>query len=78
MHLHDAPTPMAFALIVLAVGSVLAGYVGVPHALGGSNRIEQFLEPSFAAAPRPQAAGAARHAEPEHEERRAGEALELT
>lgn len=40
---------MAFALIVLAVGSVLAGYVGVPHAIGGSNRIEQFLEPSFVA-----------------------------
>jgi NADH-quinone oxidoreductase subunit L len=46
-HLHDAPKPMAFALLVLALGSVLAGYVGVPHALGGSNRIEQFLEPSF-------------------------------
>ena len=38
---------MAVPLIVLAVGSILAGYVGVPHALGGSNRIEQFLEPSF-------------------------------
>jgi NADH-quinone oxidoreductase subunit L len=48
-HLHDAPRPMAFALLVLAVGSVLAGYVGVPHAIGGSNRIEQFLEPSFVA-----------------------------
>ena len=37
------------ALIVLAVGSVLAGYVGVPHALHGSNEIESFLEPSFEA-----------------------------
>jgi NADH-quinone oxidoreductase subunit L len=44
---HDAPPSMAFALIVLAVGSILAGYVGIPHALGGSNRIEKFLEPSF-------------------------------
>jgi NADH-quinone oxidoreductase subunit L len=44
---HDAPPSMAFPLIVLAVGSILAGYVGVPHALGGSNRIEKFLEPSF-------------------------------
>lgn len=44
---HEAPPSMAVPLIVLAVGSVLAGYVGVPHALGGSNRIEQFLEPSF-------------------------------
>jgi NADH-quinone oxidoreductase subunit L len=46
-HLHDAPKPMAFALVVLAVGSVLAGYVGVPHALGGSNRIEEFLAPNL-------------------------------
>ena len=38
---------MAIPLIVLAVGSVVAGYVGVPHVLGGSNRIESFLEPSF-------------------------------
>ena len=41
---------MAFALIVLAVGSILAGYVGVPHALGGENRIETFLHPSFTVA----------------------------
>jgi NADH-quinone oxidoreductase subunit L len=46
-HLHDAPPAMAIPLIILAIGSILAGYVGVPHALGGSNRIETFLEPSF-------------------------------
>jgi len=40
---------MAFALIVLTVGSVLAGYIGLPHALGGSNRLESWLEPSFTA-----------------------------
>jgi NADH-quinone oxidoreductase subunit L len=40
---------MALALIVLAIGSVVAGYVGVPAALGGSNRIEHYLEPSFEA-----------------------------
>jgi len=47
--LHDAPAPMAIALVVLAVGAVLAGYIGVPHALGGHNRIDAFLEPSFQA-----------------------------
>jgi NADH-quinone oxidoreductase subunit L len=47
--LHDAPGPMAIALIVLAIGSVLAGFVGIPHALGGHNQIEAFLEPSFQA-----------------------------
>jgi len=41
-HLHDAPPAMALALIVLAIGSVLAGYAS----LGG--RFERFLEPSFA------------------------------
>jgi NADH-quinone oxidoreductase subunit L len=49
LHAHDAPPAMAFVLIVLAAGSVLAGYVG----LGG--RFERFLEPSFA----PQTAEAA-------------------
>jgi NADH-quinone oxidoreductase subunit L len=65
-HLHDAPPTMAIPLIALAVGAVLAGYVGVPPALGGSNRIEHFLEPSFAApvlrdAQSPTQAGAAVH-----------------
>jgi NADH-quinone oxidoreductase subunit L len=44
---HEAPWSMALPLVLLAIGSVVAGYVGVPHALGGSNRIESFLEPSF-------------------------------
>jgi NADH-quinone oxidoreductase subunit L len=46
-HVHDAPRAMAIPLILLAVGSIVAGYVGIPHALGGSNRIESFLEPAF-------------------------------
>lgn len=40
---------MAFALIVLMVGSIFAGYIGLPHALGGSNRLEKWLEPSLSA-----------------------------
>jgi NADH-quinone oxidoreductase subunit L len=46
-HLHDAPPAMAIPLVILALGSIGAGYVGVPHALGGDNRIESFLESSF-------------------------------
>ncbi len=46
---HDAPPAMAVVLVLLAVGSVLAGYVGIPAVLGGGNHIEHFLEPSFAA-----------------------------
>jgi NADH-quinone oxidoreductase subunit L len=49
-HLHDAPPAMAIALVVLALGSVLAGYAGVPAALGGSDRFSRYLEPSFTAA----------------------------
>jgi NADH-quinone oxidoreductase subunit L len=44
---HDAPPSMAIPLIVLAIGSIVAGYIGIPHALGGNNWIEQFLHPSF-------------------------------
>jgi NADH-quinone oxidoreductase subunit L len=46
-HLHDAPPAMAIVLVVLAVGSIAAGWIGIPHALGGGNQIEAFLEPSF-------------------------------
>jgi NADH-quinone oxidoreductase subunit L len=46
---HDAPPAMALALIVLAIGSVGAGYVGVPAALGGHNALGAWLAPSFAA-----------------------------
>jgi len=47
-HLHDAPPAMAIVLVLLAVGSVVAGYVGVPEAIvHGGNRIEHFLAPSF-------------------------------
>jgi len=38
---------MALPLIVLAAGSAVAGYVGLPAILGGTNRFEHFLEPSF-------------------------------
>ena len=40
---------MALVLVVLAFGSVLAGYAGVPRALGGSNALGGWLAPSFTA-----------------------------
>ncbi len=65
-HLHDAPPAMAIPLVILALGSIGAGYVGVPHALGGENRIESFLESSFhpagEGAATPGAPGAVSHA----------------
>jgi NADH-quinone oxidoreductase subunit L len=49
-HLHDAPPAMAIALVVLAIGSVFAGYVGMPNAIvHGGNRFEAYLAPSFRA-----------------------------
>jgi NADH-quinone oxidoreductase subunit L len=42
---------MAFALIVLAIGSVAAGYAGFPSALGGGDWFARYLEPSFGAMP---------------------------
>jgi NADH-quinone oxidoreductase subunit L len=46
---HESPTPMTFPLMALAVGAIVAGFAGVPAALGGPNYIEHFLEPSFVA-----------------------------
>ena len=40
---------MTVPLVVLAVGAIVAGFVGVPTVLGGGNAIETFLEPSFVA-----------------------------
>jgi len=47
---HESPTPMTFPLMALAVGAIVAGFVGIPAALGTSgSAIEKFLEPSFTA-----------------------------
>ena len=43
-HLHESSGWMTWPLIILAVGSILSGYVGIPPALGGSNHFEHFLE----------------------------------
>jgi len=40
---------MTFPLQALAIGAIVAGLIGIPAALGGSNTIEHFLEPSFTA-----------------------------
>jgi len=46
-HIHEAPKSMTIPLMVLAVLSVIGGYVGIPHSLGGSNRFEGFLSSVF-------------------------------
>ncbi len=53
-HLHESPRTMLIPLEVLAVGSILAGYLGFPAVLGERvgfpNVFDRFLEPVFASA----------------------------
>ena len=46
-HAHESPRSMTWPMSVLALLSVIGGFIGVPALLGGSNRIEHFLEPVF-------------------------------
>src|SRR5262249_17935693 len=45
---HESGWLMTAPLIILAMLSIVGGYVGVPAALGGTNVIEHFLEPAIA------------------------------
>jgi len=45
-HAHESPQSMTVPLMVLAGLSVVGGYVGVPHALGGHNAFANYLAPS--------------------------------
>lgn len=45
-HLHESPAAMTFPLIILAVLSLIGGWVGIPDALlTGGDRISAFLAP---------------------------------
>jgi NADH-quinone oxidoreductase subunit L len=45
--IHESPWIMLFPLVVLAILSVIGGWVGVPASMGGHNEIEHFLDPVF-------------------------------
>ncbi len=47
-HVHESPKSMTVPLVILAICSICAGWLGVPKALLGTNRFERFLEPVFA------------------------------
>jgi NADH-quinone oxidoreductase subunit L len=47
-HIHESPVSMTAPLVVLALCAVVAGWLGWPHSLGGSDRFTKFLEPVFA------------------------------
>jgi NADH-quinone oxidoreductase subunit L len=47
--IHESPKVMTVPLAILAVLSVMGGYIGIPPLLGGANRFSHFLEPVFKA-----------------------------
>lgn len=47
-HIHESPKSMTMPLVVLAVMSLFAGFLGFPHSLGGSDRFARYLDPVFA------------------------------
>jgi NADH-quinone oxidoreductase subunit L len=44
---HESPWLMTLPLILLAILSLIGGWVGIPTALGGHNEFEHFLDPVF-------------------------------
>jgi NADH-quinone oxidoreductase subunit L len=45
---HESPWVMTLPLVLLAILSIIGGWVGIPAALGGHNEFEHFLAPVFA------------------------------
>jgi NADH-quinone oxidoreductase subunit L len=45
---HESPLVMTLPLMILALLSIIGGWVGVPAALGGHDEIGEFLSPVFA------------------------------
>ncbi|MBC7511021.1 MAG: NADH-quinone oxidoreductase subunit L, partial [Ferruginibacter sp.] len=48
-HLHESPLAITIPLIILAILSVVGGWIGIPEVfMHGGHRLEVFLEPVFA------------------------------
>lgn len=50
VHPHESPATMTIPLIILAVLSVIGGFVGLPHYTGAGNFLKSWLQPVFAQA----------------------------
>jgi NADH-quinone oxidoreductase subunit L len=48
IHPHESPAVMWVPLVILAILSIVGGYIGVSAAWGGHNQIEHFLAPALA------------------------------
>jgi NADH-quinone oxidoreductase subunit L len=47
-HIHESPQSMTVPLIILAILSVVGGWIGWPESLGGSDYFARFLDPVIA------------------------------
>ncbi len=47
-HIHESPKMMTVPLMVLAVLSVIGGFIGMPHVFGTTNYFEEWLAPVMA------------------------------
>jgi len=47
-HIHESPSSMTVPLIILALLSVIGGWIGWPESLGGSDHFAKFLDPVIA------------------------------
>ena len=47
VHPHEAPRTMTIPLIILAILSIVGGFVGIPESLLGGNAVEHWLGPVF-------------------------------
>ncbi len=43
LHIHESPRSMTIPLLILAVLSIIGGYINIPHVLGGHETLRQFL-----------------------------------
>jgi NADH-quinone oxidoreductase subunit L len=48
VHVHESPRNMLVPLVILAICSVVGGWVAAPHLIGGTDYFESFVHPVFA------------------------------
>ena len=47
-HLHESPVAITFPLIILAILSIVGGYIGLPEVFGVKHWLAEYLSPIFA------------------------------
>jgi len=46
-HLHESPSSITIPLIILAILSIVGGFINIPEIMGGGHWLENFLAPVF-------------------------------